>query len=134
MPLSRTSTCGSSRKRARREPGQSPVRDRAAALPPQPVTVLFTLALPLMVLYVLNGVFGQQPAGTDPGELVVYRGFDASDWYTPAYVAMAVRRASRSSLFRRTWWSTTRAACCAGSRRRGVPKATVLLSQASPAG
>lgn len=56
----------------------------------EPVTVLFTLALPLMVLYVLNGVFGQEQGSGDPGELVVYRGFPAPDWYTPAYVAMAV--------------------------------------------
>jgi ABC-2 type transport system permease protein len=55
----------------------------------EPVTVLFTLALPLMVLYVLNGVFGQENGG-DPGEVVVYRGFPAPDWYTPAYVAMAI--------------------------------------------
>ncbi len=55
----------------------------------EPVTVLFTLALPLMVLYVLNGVFGQENSG-DPGEVVVYRGFPAPDWYTPAYVAMAI--------------------------------------------
>jgi ABC-2 type transport system permease protein len=55
----------------------------------EPVTVLFTLALPLMVLYVLNGVFGQDQGG-DPGEIIVYRGFPAPDWYTPAYVAMAL--------------------------------------------
>jgi ABC-2 type transport system permease protein len=55
----------------------------------EPVTVLFTLALPLMVLYVLNGVFGQDQSG-DTGDIVVYRGFAAPDWYTPAYVAMAI--------------------------------------------
>ena len=32
----------------------------------EPVTVLFTLALPLMVLYVLNGVFGQDQAAARP--------------------------------------------------------------------
>ena len=58
----------------------------------EPVTVIFTLALPLMVLYILNGVFGQDAAtgGGDEGDFVVYRGFDAPDWYTPAYVALAV--------------------------------------------
>lgn len=61
----------------------------------EPVTVIFTLALPLMVLYILNGVFGADaPAsGGDAGgadDFVVYRGFDAADWYTPAYVALAV--------------------------------------------
>lgn len=53
----------------------------------EPVTVIFTLALPLMVLYILNGVFGNE---TSTGGFVVYRGFGASDWYTPAYVALAV--------------------------------------------
>ncbi|HYN67440.1 MAG TPA: ABC transporter permease [Ornithinibacter sp.] len=98
----------------------------------EPVTVLFTLALPLMVLYVLNGVFGQQPGGADPGQLVVYRGFDAPDWYTPAYVGMAVAGFAlialpahlveyhESGVLRRF-------------RASGLPKGTVLLSQATVA-
>jgi ABC-2 type transport system permease protein len=53
----------------------------------EPVTVIFTLALPLMVLYILGGVFGNEGA---TGDFVVYRGFGATDWYTPAYVALAV--------------------------------------------
>jgi ABC-2 type transport system permease protein len=53
----------------------------------EPVTVIFTLALPLMVLYILGGVFGNETA---TGDFVVYRGFGATDWYTPAYVALAV--------------------------------------------
>lgn len=55
----------------------------------EPVTTIFTLALPLMVLYILSGVFGNEGT-TDDGGLVVYRGFGAGDWYTPAYVALAV--------------------------------------------
>lgn len=55
----------------------------------EPITVIFTLALPLMVLYILGGVFGNETGGGD-GEFVVYRGFGATDWYTPAYVALAV--------------------------------------------
>jgi len=54
----------------------------------EPITVVFTLALPLMVLYLLGGVFG---SAVDPNaEFVVYRGFPATSWYTPAYVAVAV--------------------------------------------
>jgi ABC-2 type transport system permease protein len=53
----------------------------------EPITVIFTLALPLMVLYVLNGVFGNDAS---TGDFVVYRGFGPSDWYTPAYVALSV--------------------------------------------
>jgi ABC-2 type transport system permease protein len=100
----------------------------------EPVTVLFTLALPLMVLYVLNGVFGQQPAGGDgaAGDIVVYRGFDATDWYTPAYIAMAVAGFAlialpahlveyhESGVLRRFQAS-------------GLPKGTVLASQAAVA-
>ncbi len=98
----------------------------------EPVTVLFTLALPLMVLYVLNGVFGQQPGGGQPGQLVVYRGFAAPDWYTPAYVAMAIAgfgliampahlvEYRESGVLRRFQAS-------------GVPKGAVLLSQATVA-
>lgn len=54
----------------------------------EPVTVIFTLALPLMVLYVLDGVFGNDPDAS--GEEVVYGGFGATDYYAPAYVALAV--------------------------------------------
>lgn len=54
----------------------------------EPVTVIFTLALPLMILYVLGGVFGNE-ADAGGGELV-YGGFGPTDFYTPAYVALAV--------------------------------------------
>lgn len=50
----------------------------------EPVTVLFVLVLPLVVLYVLNGVFGNQP---NPE---VYDGLGAVDFYTPVYVALVV--------------------------------------------
>jgi len=50
----------------------------------EPLTVLFVLVLPLIVLYVLNGVFGNQP---DP---LVYEGLGAVNFYTPAYVALVV--------------------------------------------
>jgi ABC-2 type transport system permease protein len=100
----------------------------------EPVTVIFTLALPLMVLYILNGVFGQDAAtgGGDEGDFVVYRGFDAPDWYTPAYVALAVAGFALIALpahmveYRET-----------GVLRRfqasGVPKGAVLASQTAVA-
>ena len=95
----------------------------------EPVTVLFTLALPLMVLYVLNGVFGQDQATGDPDALVVYRGFAAPDWYTPAYVAMAVAGFALIALPAHVVEYHE-----SGVLRRfqasGLPKATVLLSQA----
>lgn len=49
-----------------------------------PLTVVFTLALPLIVLYVLGAVFGNRP---NPG---LYRGVGAMNFYVPAYIALAV--------------------------------------------
>lgn len=54
----------------------------------EPVTVIFTLALPLMILYVLGGVFGNEV--DTAGDIVVYGGHGPTDFYTPAYVALAV--------------------------------------------
>lgn len=52
----------------------------------EPVTVIFTLALPPIVLYVLAEVFGNTP---DPaGE--VYRGVGAITFYTPAYIGLVI--------------------------------------------
>lgn len=93
----------------------------------EPVTVIFTLALPLMVLYILNGVFGNE-ANTGGDEFVVYRGFGAADWYTPAYVALAVAGFALIALpahlveYRET-------GVLRRLRASGVPRATVLGSQ-----
>lgn len=50
----------------------------------EPLTVVFVLVLPLVVLYVLNGVFGSQP---DPS---VWEGVSPVDFYTSAYVALVL--------------------------------------------
>lgn len=50
----------------------------------EPMTVVFVLVLPVVVLYVLNGVFGSQP---DP---TVWEGHSPVDYYTSAYVALVV--------------------------------------------
>jgi ABC-2 type transport system permease protein len=50
----------------------------------EPLTVLFVLVLPLVVLYVLNGVFGSQP---DPS---VWDGHSPIDFYTSAYVGLVL--------------------------------------------
>ena len=49
-----------------------------------PVTVVFTLALPVIVLYVLGAVFGNT---ADPS---VYRGVGPMDFYVPAYIGLAL--------------------------------------------
>jgi ABC-2 type transport system permease protein len=56
----------------------------------EPITVIFTFALPLMVLYVLGGVFGNEPDSGGPNDLPVYGGYGATNWYTPAYVGLAI--------------------------------------------
>ncbi|HEX2705073.1 MAG TPA: ABC transporter permease, partial [Candidatus Lustribacter sp.] len=49
-----------------------------------PITLVFALALPVLNVAVLAGVFGDQP---DPsGE--VFRGVGGSTYYTPAYIAL----------------------------------------------
>lgn len=48
----------------------------------EPVTVLFTLALPLLILYVLGGVF------TDPAEPETFRGVGGRNYYVPAYIGL----------------------------------------------
>jgi ABC-2 type transport system permease protein len=49
-----------------------------------PLTVIFTLALPVIVLYVLGQVFGNT-AHAD-----IYRGVGAMNFYVPAYIGLAV--------------------------------------------
>lgn len=51
-----------------------------------PISVVFTLALPPLVLYVLAEVFGNTP---DP-QGTVFRGFGPTDYYLPAYVGLVV--------------------------------------------
>ena len=48
----------------------------------EPMTVAFTLALPLLFLFVLGGVFGDKPK---PG---VYGGHGPLDFYVPAYIGL----------------------------------------------
>ena len=55
----------------------------------EPMTVVFTLALPVVILYVLGGVFGNDPSGTDDGTLL-WRGVGPMDFYVPAYVGMVL--------------------------------------------
>jgi ABC-2 type transport system permease protein len=50
----------------------------------EPLTVVFALALPLITLFVLGGVFGNQP-GTEG-----FGGEGPLDFYTPAYVGLVL--------------------------------------------
>jgi ABC-2 type transport system permease protein len=72
----------------------------------EPLTVLFALVLPLMVLFVMGGVFGNQ------AEADFYRGVGAMDYYVPAYLALVTASVGLISLPTQL----------AGYRERGVLK------------
>lgn len=50
----------------------------------EPITIVFTLALPLLMLYVLGGVFGNTAEGG------FYRGVGAMNYYMGAYVGLVI--------------------------------------------
>ena len=58
----------------------------------EPLTVLFALALPLLVLFVMGGVFGNDI------DAEFYRGIGAMDYYVPAYVALVTASVGLISL------------------------------------
>jgi len=53
----------------------------------EPITMVFTFALPILFLFVMGGVFGNTP---DTGGQVVYRGVGAMDYYISAYIALTI--------------------------------------------
>lgn len=53
-----------------------------------PLSLVFTLALPFFFLIVLNGVFGNEPE-VDPVE-DVWRGVGPADYYVPAYLGLVM--------------------------------------------
>jgi ABC-2 type transport system permease protein len=55
----------------------------------EPVTVIFTLAIPLIFLFIMGGVFGNTPDTDDEG-FVAFRGVGPMDYYIPAYIALVV--------------------------------------------
>ncbi len=55
----------------------------------EPLTVVFSLALPLIILFVLGGVFGNETTHQARGQ-VVFRGIGPMSYYVPAYVALVI--------------------------------------------
>ncbi len=55
----------------------------------EPLTVVFALGFPLVMLFVLAEVFGSTPATPEPGEQPVFRGVSPMSYYVPAYIALA---------------------------------------------
>lgn len=76
----------------------------------EPLTVVFSLALPLIILFVLGGVFGNE--ASQPGEEIVYRGVGPMSYYVPAYLALVVASVCVISI----------PTHLAGNRERGVLK------------
>jgi ABC-2 type transport system permease protein len=70
----------------------------------EPITVIFTLALPIIFLFVMGGVFGNVP---DPTH---FRGVGAMNYYMPAYYGLVIMAIGTVSLPGRL----------AGYRERGV--------------
>ena len=52
----------------------------------EPITMVFTFALPVIFLFVMGGVFGNTP---DP-DGQIYRGFGPMDYYVPAYIGLVI--------------------------------------------
>ena len=89
-----------------------------------PVTLVFALALPVVNIVVLGGVFGDQPDPTGQ----VFRGVGGSTYYTPAYIGLVAASVGLISVPTQL----------AGYRERGVlrrmrasglPVQAVLVSQ-----
>jgi ABC-2 type transport system permease protein len=55
----------------------------------EPITVIFTLALPVIFLFVMGGVFGNEPETGDSG-IIVFRGVGPLDYYIPAYFGLVM--------------------------------------------
>ena len=55
----------------------------------EPITVIFTLALPIIFLFVMGGVFGNEPDTSDGGT-IVFRGVGPLDYYIPAYFGLVM--------------------------------------------
>ena len=53
----------------------------------EPLTMVFTFALPVVFLLVMGGVFGNKP---DTSSLHIYRGVGAVNYYNPAYIALVL--------------------------------------------
>jgi ABC-2 type transport system permease protein len=53
----------------------------------EPLTLVFSFALPVVFLLVMGGVFGNKP---DTSSMHIYRGVGAVNYYNPAYIALVL--------------------------------------------
>jgi ABC-2 type transport system permease protein len=59
----------------------------------EPVTLVFSFALPVLVLVVLGGIFGDQTM-----ERGAYQGIKMMDWYVPSFIALVIASIGTISL------------------------------------
>ncbi|MCX6362733.1 MAG: ABC transporter permease [Actinobacteria bacterium] len=59
----------------------------------EPVTLVFSFALPVLVLVVLGGIFGDQTM-----ERGAYQGVKMMDWYVPSFIALVIASIGMISL------------------------------------
>ena len=59
----------------------------------EPVTLVFSFALPVLVLVVLGGIFGHQSM-----ERGAYQGVKMMDWYVPSFIALVIASIGTISL------------------------------------
>ena len=88
----------------------------------EPLTVLFALALPLVVLFVMGGVFGNESTPE------VYRGVGAMNYYVPAYIALVTASVGLISLPTHIASDRERGVL-KRYRASGVPTSTLVGSQ-----
>ncbi|MBT3363974.1 MAG: ABC transporter permease [Chloroflexi bacterium] len=55
----------------------------------EPITMFFTLGLPIIILFVMGEVFGNIP-DTNNGGTLVWDGIGPMDFYTPAYIGLVM--------------------------------------------
>ncbi len=53
-----------------------------------PLTLIFTFAFPFFILFILDGIFGNDIKNQD--DIRVWRGVGPADYYTPAYVGLVM--------------------------------------------
>ncbi len=93
----------------------------------EPLTLVFSFAFPILVLFVLAGVFGNEPELDDNGQ-PVWRGVGPTDYYVPAYVGLVI--ASTSVIWLPTHIATYRESGVLRRFRASlIPAWTVMGSQ-----
>jgi ABC-2 type transport system permease protein len=97
-----------------------------------PLAVIFAFAFPFFVLFILAGVFGNDPEPPDSEDAEVWRGVGPTDYYVPAYVGLVMASVSVITLPLRLATYRERGVL-KRFRAAGVPLAAVVGSQVAVA-